>query len=286
MAKLNVMESEEFVRKHKAGLSKLINQLWGFQMDTATEERVITALAIGDMPLEWLKELEDNIDDFVSAPFGEFTLNKLEKAGNWIGVELTDVLDEKFKYNVRTQSVLDYIDFEGSMLAGELKGKIGVNFDYTLRYAIDQNLSPSEFTQLIKPSMTLTERENRAVVNFANRLAEQGIPDKQRNQMVRNYYKKMQRVRADRISRTELTRIKHYGERDAINQAIKSGKITGAVKVWRRANFNDNWESSIANDGVAVGLNEPFPTPCKTGNAFEPSEINEYCYLEYDVRVA
>jgi hypothetical protein len=90
---------------------------------------------------------------------------------------------------------------------------------------------------------------------------------------------RLENARIERIHRTEISRLKHFSDKEALKQAKMTGKIKDALKTWRKTGFNDNWESSDLNDGVTVDIEETFPS----GDEY-PSEINERCILEYSVR--
>ena len=126
------------------------------------------------------------------------------------------------------------------------------------------------FQDAIDSGLTVRQAEKKAILRAGGQAKKQAL--------------RLRNLRAERIHRTETSRLKHNSDKIAMNQAIDSGAIDEAEKIWRRTGFNDNWQSSVENDGVSVGINDVFPYACETGSADYPSEINERCYLEYRIK--
>ncbi len=282
MPKITPIPSDVFTARNKSALVKVINSLWDMQIDTVTQKRVIEALELQGIPNEWLEELTDNIDFFINEQFEPVLATKTVKAGTALNKKIEDVMDVSLDYTL-TNNGLAFIDNEGLGLSIKLNESLRLNVSRTLRESITNGWNIAETKRAMSPAMTLTNKGNKAVQNFASNLPDD-LTAKQKAKLIDNYFKKLQRNRSETIARTELTRVKHFGEIDSLNQNMGLGKIKGATKIWNRANFKDNWESSIINDGVEVGINEAFPEPCATGNDMYPSEISEYCYLDYGVK--
>lgn len=278
MAKITPIPSEVFTAKNQTAMINTINSLWDMQIDTVTQKRVIEALELQGIPNEWMDELTENIDFFLDNQFTPVMSDKVDLAGDLL---INQVNDLDLSYTPGNNA-LSFIDDEIVILGKDLKNPLSRNVTNVLRNSVDNDLTISQTKQMMNSAMTLTERDNIAYLKFKDNLSID-LTKKQRDVLANNYFKKLQRNRSERIARTELTRVKHFGEMDSINQNMSLGRIKGATKIWNRANFKDNWESSIVNDGVEVGINEEFPEPCATGNAFYPSEINEYCYLDYSI---
>ena len=281
MAKIKPTPSEVFTAQNQTSLIKVINSLWGMQIDTITQDRVIRALELQGLPNEWLNELTQNIDFFIDNQMTPTMIGKTDLAGSTLVDLIDEGLDVGLAYTPGSNAIT-FVNGEMNILINNLKDPLNNNVTNTLRNAIDNNWSITEVKQAMSPAMTLTEIQDNAYTAFKGRLSND-LTDKQKAKLADNYFKKLQNERSERIARTELTRVKHFGEIDALNQNIQTGIISRATKIWNRSNYKDNWESSIINDGVEVGINEGFPEPCATGNDMYPSEINEYCYLDYNV---
>jgi len=281
MPKIKPTPSQVFTAENQTALIKVINSLWGMQIDTITQDRVIRALELQGLPNEWLDELTQNVDFFIDNQMTPTMIGKTDLAGSTLVDLIDETMDVGLAYTPGSNAI-SFVNNEMSVLLNDIKNPLNNNVAELLRNSIDNNWSITQTQELMSQAMTLTERESNAVIRFFNNMDPE-LTTSQRRALINNYYNKMLRVRSERIARTELTRVKHFGEMDALNQNIQLGIISKATKIWNRTNFKDNWESSIINDGVEVGIDEGFPEPCATGNDQYPSEINEYCYLDYNV---
>ena len=283
MPKIKPTPSKVFTAENQTALIKVINSLWGMQIDTITQDRVIRALELQGLPNEWLDELTQNVDFFIDHQFTPTIVGKVEVVGSATAYMVGEAIDATISYEFGSNAI-SFVNSEMENLLNNIKNPLNDNVIDVLRSSIDNNWGISQTEEMMRSALNLTTRDNRAVINFMAHLPKD-TTDKQRIAMGKQYYLKLRRLRSERIAQTELIRVKHFGEIDALNQSIANGNIKEATKLWVKTNMKDNWDSSIINDGVEVGLNEGFPEPCATGNDQYPSEIKEYCYLEYPIKI-
>jgi hypothetical protein len=283
---------ETFSAREKRKVIEILENLWGRQFDVMTLDRIGLALTKGSFPPGTFDELDEITAQWIRVEFMPVIRNSMLLAGNG-SRDLVGIMDRinvavgaDILFDLDTEPMRDYIRKVGADLAVDLT---------------DQ--------QHLSQSITLTNRETQALINFEERtldrwtkfyrnkfphLSESEILERARattRRKVKVEFGKVKRRRADRIARTELKRAKHEAEEASHLQAIDKKVISAAWKTWRRNNRTDNWMSSEMYDGKRIPIKGSFsqfgtPPPKRTTMLHfrHPGEINEECSLDYESR--
>ena len=288
-------QREYIVSKFKKDMIKALNTLWLNGGTAISREVVSNSLLVNDVIFgvgEKLSVIMDNWkEDMLKPLFGDIA----NTSGKQMSTVISNVIGSVTNFDITDPAIVDYINKEAFSLVVQMKDSQIESLRETLRIGIKDNIRPARLRQMMRENLALTKREVDSTWNVASKEferaykegIEKGLNHKRASERAfrssekarLRAYKKAQNVRAARIHRTETTRLNGKANQNSINQAIKTGKVESASKTWVRTGYNDNWESSIINDGQTVGINETF----RSGNEY-PDEINERCYLDYKIK--
>lgn len=307
------MPWDKFNAAQKNKIIKILNNLWGKQFDLVTQQRVLSSLQLGDLPSDFLADLDGTTEAWIRDQFNPTYQKALEYSASG-NQQIAGMLDDinravgaDILFDTNTDRIREFIQEQGGDLAVNLTTQQHGALKEMLQSSIDRNLSIKKTYDEMRRGITLTNQEAKWLNNFRERTYNQQMkyfretfPDLSEANIIRkanavtdrrvlkkhNWY---QKSRSERIARTELKRAKHEGESEAHRQAKEKGIIKEAYKTWRRGNFTDNWQSSIMFDGKRIAENESFEQfgiPSKTTMKLPykyPAEINEHCFLEWSV---
>jgi hypothetical protein len=163
---------------------------------------------------------------------------------------------------------------------------------------ITQGLGPLQMARELKHVIGLDEQGMQGVRAFERaqregRAEELEVPeagrgpvlsDSQMQGRVEQVADNWRRIRAERIARTEATRVvseaQDVGLRQSINAIGQSAQLTG--KIWRSVNDGRTRERHAERDGTRLRLDQEFaPGVLKPGDGPGEEGINCRCVLEY-----
>jgi hypothetical protein len=303
-----VLTPEKLTELQKKNLIAILRQLWGSAANEVTTERVINSLQNRKVDPAILLSL-----DKLNGEWAEHTLRpQLAEVMRFIAVgsiknpgimtDINFVLRTGLKFDVNATYVKNYINQTALRLVVEMGTQQIEGLRLILQNALENEWSESLVSQMMSKGLSLTARENGWAMNYYNdrldvwfkKYSGDGLRDamkRAKDTASREYAQKVkyyQQVRANRISHTELVRAKVEAEKNSIKQFLSASKVQDVQKIWIRTSHTDNWESSIVNDGKILPLDGAYIVPADSTMTTDqgPSEINEQCYLEYEMRAA
>lgn len=300
--------NNQFTELHKKRIIDILNRLWGTQISKVTESRVMEALRTRSLPVEFMSSLQLDMQEFITDKFNPTMVDLMrlsaEGSRTYPGLlaQINKELNEKYIFNATSYTVEKFIREHGAELVVEMTSHQILSLKNVLQEAVRNNWTVLKTSDFMRGAMPLTGRESQWVINFYNKkyaeLLKQFIDAGYKDFEKRAYdtairernrrYEFFKNSRANRIARTELVRANGQGQLESIELVKRNQKVKGVTKRWIRTNWvKDNWASTIANQDVELPDNAEFQrTAPTTAITFQyPSEINEGCYLEWNLEM-
>lgn len=218
--------------------------------------------------------------------------------------EINNLTGLNIIFNTNTAEAARYIEEAGANLVVEMEAQQIRSLKYILDMSYKEQWGINRTTMTMRQGLALNMKRNVAVQNAYKSSYEYWLkefnllsdmsPAQAEAAARRNAFRHMQKrlafhkdSRSRSITVTELTRANGQAKVESVRQAWGTGKIKKAMKTWRRQNLRDNWPSSEMNDGRSIPAFEGFYVPAGSTMTTNqgPSEINEYCDLEFDMWV-
>jgi len=258
------------VSMQSPGLARSSLALWRSLAAALTVEQVDAVISLGALTAETQAVLTAGVADFAAGPLAERWRSSL-RAGS-------RAVDTSFELLSR-ERVNDWIRRRSATLI--------VQQTEQQRAAVRALLSSSAegdrrvLSAALRATVGLTERQARALATLSNALVEDGAPVERRRAILERAASRAQRIRAQRIARTELASAFNGGVEESIAGALDSGAISGnVVKTWRRQNDERSKCDVCKNlDGDSVALGSTFAGGFET----PPAHPNCRCVLLYQV---
>jgi hypothetical protein len=295
---------EKILRQFKPRMRRAFRLFFESQRDEVKMMIVSESLRTGTLPVEFMETIEKETSSFVSGNFKAILAAAFFTSGGGMSERIGSAIGTELFFNPNTIDALKFIEKKGADLVVQMTRSQMDSLKVMLDHAIKNNWKPGEATRFMKSAISLTRRETAAVVNVykktvdenLKRFLDQGLSVSEATRKAKNVGKfRAQRkasflydTRANRIAVTELKRAHVEAQISAHRQAIKSGVISKAKKTWRKGNIKDNWGSSNLYNSKTIPIDEDFRQfgiPAKTTmlDFMGPGEINERCYLEFNV---
>jgi hypothetical protein len=305
------MDFPFFIKQKGIDIRKVLREFWKKQGFEITNKDVWTMIQGGGvMPAEFEARMSLAVERFIRERFRPTIAGAIGYAGNGsrkvrgMMDEINRVVGSDLMFDVASKRVVDYLEVQGAELVVQMSRSQINGLKAMLQTAARNDWTVGETTHMMKKGITLTGMESRAVANHYQLVLEKEIQRflgfgkptaikwarKNAEFAAAKKTRFFQDVRANRISRTELKRAKTFADIEAHRQAIDAGYVENAYKTWRKGSFKDNWESSDLYDGKRIPVDQSFAqfgTPAYTTltNFMGPGEINDLCFLEFDVNV-
>lgn len=263
-------------------------ELWG-EVDNRTIDRALSAYLDNKENYIYLESQIRNLYDVnINSDFFD-TINTIGKEQY---KKINKISKLSFSFNPKDKRVSSFLNKEVGALVKDLTKHLKKNITLAIKESAKNNFNRKIAIDMLKNSIPLTNRDAKAVINYATKkgeavleeLKDSGLSKLQLDKKYKEAYNKarlqkqkfLKEVRAKRIANTEVPRLKHFTELEALKQGQDNKQLGKSFKKWIRTNYKDNHENSITNDDLTIPINETFPD----GSDY-PSEINEFCELEY-----
>lgn len=289
-------ETEALIKKYRSETAKTMLAFWLASGAVITNEVISNSIAMNN--LDWgveakIKEIADNWRNDLLIPFSSGVIfangsNTSKIVSNTIGATT--------KFSITEPAVTNFVNTQTLALKYNLQNLEIGSLRVTLNAGLRNNWTQPVIKDLMKQHISLTTRESewvskRFIKNFNSEITrgieEMGLSPFKATQRARRYAlkqdgiftKRLTNARINRITRTEMSRLKGFSDQESLKQAISTGKIQSATKTWRKTGYNDNWPSSDQNNGSTVPVDSAFPS----GDHYE-NEINGRCIVTYNIK--
>lgn len=243
-------------------LMKSTMEYWKKQKALITAEQMKTAINIATIPSELRTSLEAETRLFVMEDMCKAWEKAIESSGGKIAARINTLPKKDFRFSSNWENIRRWLTTHAAELIVEISDKQFKSIQALLhdQIIIQGTTSPYILAQRIRPIVGLTERWAKAVENRRLLLIEEGISAGRAQEIADKYAEFLHHVRAENISRTELSNSYHEGQLRTVAQASAEGELPGPVEKTWMTNFVEGrtCEECEAMDGETVGVDEIF----------------------------
>lgn len=144
--------------------------------------------------------------------------------------------------------------------------------DVLRHYIVESPRSGAQLARIIRPMIGLDTRQAGAVLRLRRELeATPNISPQEVDRQAKAYAARLQRVRAERIARTEMATAFNQGHLATVQAGVDSGLIVDEIqREWLTA--EDERVCPVCNplNGVVVAFDEPFPNGAEMAPPLHP----------------
>lgn len=152
----------------------------------------------------------------------------LASAGNRTLQMIPGAAQAGLSFDIVNPQVLQWIADHVGLLITNITDDMRDGVKYVLFRGIRDGLPPDRMAYLIKDIVGLTERQSKALYNYAMKLHATGISPSQYRRQVDAYGKRLLEHRAMMIARTETISAANYGQLNSWYQAADAGLLNPA----------------------------------------------------------
>ena len=279
----NTARLASYIVRNRKKVSRPVLGLWRGMAEFITPAEAKRAIRVGDVPVEWKKEFERAIGEFVKDDLGRIQTAIFAEVGDEVARRVNAIRRKDFAFSATRQRVQERIEAHGGELITRVtKAQILAARAALLEYVVTEALTPFELAKRLRLFIGLTERYANAVLRLERNLLAGGLSRDVIAGQVEKYATFLHKVRAENIARTELSFGYNHGQLAAIGQAREDGWLVGEIiKKWNTTGQTGRvCEECEAMDGEEVRENEAF----SAGVEAPPLHTCCGCGLSYETR--
>lgn len=220
-----------FLDANEPGLVRILVNTWRSQGNAITYKELREAILAGDIDPKWL---EDWMQDY-----SRLVVKHLQPAWENAITTAASVIEQKYPAwhfdpmgdGVKRWTADRAAEFVTNVTTTQMDGLRAV----VRRAAVLEEMTVDELSRVIRPMIGLTKQQSNAVLNYYEKLRENGVtPKRARESAIRDAARR-HRERAYSVARTELASAYNAGAHEGTKQAQAKGYMGRTVKVWSTA---------------------------------------------------
>lgn len=279
----NTARLAAYLVRNRKKVTRPVLGLWRGMAEFMTVEEAKRAIRVGDVPVEWKKEFERVIGEFVRDDLKRIETAIFSEVGEEVARRVNALPRKEFTFHATRDRVQQRIeDHGGELITRVTEAQVLAARAALLEYVVTEALTPFELAKRLRHFIGLTERYANAVLRLERDLVAEGLARDVVAKQVEKYAEFLHKVRAENIARTELSFGYNHGQLEAIGQAREDGWLLGDVyKKWNTTGQSGRvCEECEAMDGEEVRENETF----SAGVSAPPLHPSCGCGLSYETR--
>lgn len=271
-------------------LARILYSTWNAQAETVKYQEIRNAVRDGEFSQGIFDRWRLMYAERIATAYAPVLADVAYNAGGQMMNGFVQVSGKPLSYPLFRQSVDDW----ARRRAGELAVNLSAEQHKAVRVIMTelgsrQPLVPKDLARYLRPALGLTDKAAERVAQYRAALLADGVAPKKAEHLVQNYVGRLERVRADRVARTEIAFAYNGGHQTAAEVAQNSGVIR---EVRKKLSINPGprlcaFCSSVANAQPpgGIGVNETFPgmTARLPFALAPPLHPNCLCVVEYFV---
>jgi len=275
--------------KHQPRLVQWLYSTWQAQGQALKYQEIRNAIRDGEFTQAWLDQWQQDYSQFVVdvlAPrWRQIATSSAQVMGEDMGVFKPGAVLPFQQFARRMEA---WVDQRGADLVVDVTASQTQAMREIVRhFTYDHPVGPKTAARYIRPTVGLTPKQARAVLRMRESLAAEGLAANVIEHRVQNYAHYLQRLRAERIARTEISFATNHGQVDAIRAFVDDGTLAQDKVVKKFATCFDERVCALCGemDGKTVGLEDTFPGgTSKLPNLYVPPlHPNCRCTIMYEV---
>lgn len=279
----NTARLAAYIVRNRKKVSRPFLSLWRDMAEFMTPEEAKRAIRVGGLPVEWRKEWERAIGEFVRGDLKRIQTAVFSEVGEEVARRVNALPRKGFAFHATRDRVQERIETHGAELITQVtEAQILAARAALLQYVVTEALTPFELAKRLRNFIGLTERYANAVLRLERDLVAEGLARDVIARQVEKYAEFLHKVRAENIARTELSFGYNAGQLEAIRQAREDGWLVGDVyKKWNTTGQTGRvCDECEELDGEEVRENEAF----SAGIEAPPLHPQCGCGLSYETR--
>ena len=243
-----------FLDTNEPGLVRILVNTWNSQGKAITYKEIREAILRGDLDPKWLDDWMQDYSKLVAnhmQPAWEKAIEAgfASKAQQYPAFYFNPAAD-----SIRTWTANHAAEFVTNVSTAQIEGLRAV----IQRAAVMENMTVDELSRAIRPMIGLTKQQSNAVMNYYQKLRENGVPPKRARESAIRDASRRHRERAYSVARTELSTAHNTGAHEATKQAQARGYMGRTIKQWCAADDERMCPYCGNLDGKEVEMDDEF----------------------------
>ena len=243
-----------FLDQNEPGLVRILVHTWRSQGQAITYKEIREAILRGDIDPKWLEEWMQDYARLIEKHMQPAWEKAIEAGFNAKTQKYPVFYFDPMADGVRSWAANHAAEFVTNVSTAQIEGLRAA----VQRAAVLEDLSVDELARLIRPCVGLTKPQVSSVMNYYQKLRENGATPKRARDSAIRYASRRHRERAYSVARTELATAYNSGAHEGTKQAQAAGYLGECVKVWSAADDERMCPYCGSLDGKEVAMDEEF----------------------------
>ena len=277
----------EMLRVNGPIVQRILYSTWTAQREALKYQEIRNALRDGEISQATLDAWRLEYARAVSDELGPIMARLAAQSGGIVVAGFVQSGGDARIYALFERGIQNYIQQHAAALAVDLEAEQVRAVRAILADLRERGITnPRAAARYLRPAIGLTEEAARAVARERAALeAIEGLSQAQIEHQIQNYVARLERIRADRIARTELAWAQNEGNQAAAQAGAESGMFSGVRKRLVPAPGSCSFCLAVATlqpeDGIPVEDTFPGLTKRVPNVLVPPLHPNCYCVVAY-----
>lgn len=276
-----------FVNAEEPQISRWLYSTWNAEAKAIKYQEIRNAVRDLDLSPKWIEQWRQDYANLVNDILDPRWREGMQTGGDSIAARIADRLEISWRFPEMTAFMNQWIDTRGAALVKDLTTVQTLALRNVIRHqVVDLGVGPRALDKYIRPLVGLTEQEAGWVLGRRAAWSAQGVTGARLEHMTQNYSGFLQRRRAARIARTELSMAFNFGTFDAVREAQATGVLPSKItKTWSTAGDKKVCPFCRDLEGQAVTLAQTFPgyTAEIPNTLVPPAHPSCRCVVEFNI---
>lgn len=212
-------------------LSRILYSTWNAQADAVKYQEIRNAVRDGEFSQGVFDRWRMTYAESIATAYAPILADVAISAGGQMMEAFVQVSGRPLSYPLFRQSVDDW--------TRRRAGELAVNLSTEQRKAVRaimtelgsrQALNPKEVARYLRPALGLTDKAAGRVASYREALLADGVSARRAEHLTQNYIGRLERIRAERVARTELAFAYNGAHQTAAEVAAESGAVRDVRK--------------------------------------------------------
>jgi SPP1 gp7 family putative phage head morphogenesis protein len=264
---INTRDIEEVMRGYlnskEPELKKILYSTWNADREALKFQEIRNAIRDGEFSEQVVDRWRQSYAKMVDQELRPQWEDAIEASANHMGDQVKSKLGVKPRFDKQSKRILDWMDQRGAELVVDItrhqRRALRASIKY---YTVENPVGAEELGRLLRAQVGLTPKQTQAVNNFRQALVEsdEELAQDTIEHRVQNYVGRLERIRAERIARTELSFAYNKGTLEQMRQ-VNNNELADETIVKRLHVAQDERTCNFCEPlhNTIVGFKETFP---------------------------
>lgn len=260
-----------YITRSEPQVVRVLYSTWNAAADPVKYQELRNAIRTGELSQELIEQWREDYATMVNTRIKPVWDAAAQAAHGPLSAGLTSATGATVEFETLAARMQPWVRGRGAELAVNLSDQQTQAIRTLLeRFVIEDPIPPRELARYIRPVVGLTPKQTEAVIRYRAALVAEGIAPEKVINRVENYSAWLNRIRAERIARTEVAFAFNQAQLEVMRAAEDDG--VGAVEKQLLTGRDDRVCPFCGPlEGTRVGLNETFPGgTTRIANTYSP----------------